>query len=115
MCQRLGARRYERAGFDVWLVFRLARGRAAAGDGVAVVIHDLSLAAAHADRIVVVDRGRTVASGTPEQVLVAPLLSAVYRHDIDIVAHPRTGQPLVLPHREPEPAPIPTPARSSLP
>ena len=25
MCQRLGARRYERAGFDVWLVFRLAR------------------------------------------------------------------------------------------
>jgi len=25
VCQRLGARRYERAGFDVWLVFRLAR------------------------------------------------------------------------------------------
>ena len=25
MCQRLGARSYERAGFDVWLVFRLAR------------------------------------------------------------------------------------------
>jgi drug/metabolite transporter (DMT)-like permease len=25
VCQRLGARSYERAGFDVWLVFRLAR------------------------------------------------------------------------------------------
>jgi drug/metabolite transporter (DMT)-like permease len=25
VCQRLGARRYEMAGFDVWLVFRLAR------------------------------------------------------------------------------------------
>jgi drug/metabolite transporter (DMT)-like permease len=25
VCQRFGARRYERAGFDVWLVFRLAR------------------------------------------------------------------------------------------
>jgi len=81
------------------LVFRLARERASTGTGVAVVIHDLGLAGAHADRIAVADCGSLVACGRPDDVLTADLLSTVYRHDIDVVAHPRTGAPLVLPHR----------------
>ena len=64
-----------------------------------VVLHDLGQAAAHADRVVVLAEGRVVADGPPGQVLDAELLSAVYRHPIEVIAHPRTGAVLVLPVR----------------
>ncbi|MFJ9697123.1 heme ABC transporter ATP-binding protein [Kitasatospora sp. NPDC101183] len=81
------------------LVLRIARERAAAGDGVVVVLHDLSLAAAHADRVVLLTGGATVADGPVAEVLRAPLLSEVYGHPVEVLAHPRTGVPLVLPER----------------
>ncbi|MFI5644529.1 heme ABC transporter ATP-binding protein [Kitasatospora sp. NPDC051705] len=81
------------------LVLRIARERAAAGDGVVVVLHDLSLAAAHADRVVLLANGATVADGPVAEVLRAPLLSEVYGHPVEVLAHPRTGVPLVLPER----------------
>ncbi len=81
------------------LVLGLARRRAAAGVAVVVVLHDLSLAAAHADRIVVLQGGQVVASGSPAEVCRADLLSAVYGHPLEVVAHPRTGVPLILPLR----------------
>ncbi|MEK2494707.1 heme ABC transporter ATP-binding protein [Kitasatospora purpeofusca] len=81
------------------LVLRLARTRAAAGDGVVVVLHDLSLAAAYADRVVLLADGATVADGPVAEVLRAPLLSEVYGHPVEVLPHPRTGVPLVLPER----------------
>ncbi|NKI42963.1 heme ABC transporter ATP-binding protein [Streptomyces physcomitrii] len=81
------------------LVLRIARERAAAGDAVVVVLHDLNLAAAHADRVAVLHRGRLAAEGSPGKVLRAPLLSQVYRQPVEVVPHPGTGTPLVLPLR----------------
>ncbi|MEV6973962.1 heme ABC transporter ATP-binding protein [Kitasatospora sp. NPDC093806] len=81
------------------LVLRLARARAAAGDGVVVVLHDLTLAAAYADRVVLLTGGATVAAGPVAEVLRAPLLSEVYGHPVEVLPHPRTGVPLVLPER----------------
>ncbi|MFJ2868651.1 heme ABC transporter ATP-binding protein [Kitasatospora sp. NPDC087314] len=81
------------------LVLRVARARAAAGDGVVVVLHDLSLAAAYADRVVLLTAGATVADGPVAEVLRAPLLSEVYGHPVEVLPHPRTGMPLVLPER----------------
>lgn len=78
------------------LVLRLARQRADAGDTVVVVLHDLALAAAHADRLVVLHGGRVVADGAPSEVMREDLLSEVYRHPIEVVSHPRTGKPLAL-------------------
>lgn len=46
--------------------------------GAAVVLHDLNLAARYCDRIMVLDHGRTVASGTPEEVLTPEILEPVY-------------------------------------
>lgn len=80
-------------------VLRVVRQRAAAGDAVAVVLHDLALAAAYADRVVVLAAGRVAATGPPAEVLTAGLLSEVWQHEIEVLPHPRTGAPIVLPVR----------------
>ncbi len=73
--------------------------RVRAGGGAAIVLHDLALAAEHADRVVVVAGGRIVADGPPVDVLTPDLLSATYHHPIDVHPHPVTGAPLPLPRR----------------
>jgi iron complex transport system ATP-binding protein len=80
-------------------VMSVARARARAGDAVVVVVHDLTLGAAYADRVVVLSHGSVAADGPPADVLTADLLSIVYDHDVEVLAHPRTGLPLVLPNR----------------
>ncbi len=81
-------------------VLSLARCRAEQGDAVAVVMHDLGLAAAHADRIVVLSHGQVRAQGAPRDVMTAELLSEVYECPIETLTHPRTGGVLVLPWRD---------------
>ncbi|GAA0461742.1 heme ABC transporter ATP-binding protein [Streptomyces sp. NPDC046215] len=82
------------------LVLRVCRARAAAGDAVVVVLHDLGLAGAHADRVAVLHEGRVAADGPPSQVFDAELLSRVYAHPVEVIDHPRTGDPLVIPRRD---------------
>lgn len=59
------------------------------GEGLAVllVVHDLSLAAAIADRVVVVSEGRTVASGEATAVLDQERLAAVWGADARLTEH----------------------------
>lgn len=71
----------------------------AAGRATVVVLHDLTLAAAYADTVVVLDAGRVVAHGAPREVLRPDLLSRVWRCPVEVVDHPVTGAPLVLPVR----------------
>ncbi|MCW2529133.1 MAG: hmuV [Pseudonocardiales bacterium] len=81
------------------LVFDVVRSLARAGSAVVVVVHDLGLAAAHCDRIALLGAGRLHACGSPAEVLTSAQLSRTYGHEIEIVAHPRTGLPIVLPRR----------------
>ncbi|MFJ8857157.1 heme ABC transporter ATP-binding protein [Streptomyces sp. NPDC102451] len=83
------------------LVLRICRERAAAGDAVVVVLHDLGLAAAYADRAVVLHGGRVAVAGPPAEVFTDTLLGEVYRQPVEVFPHPRTGVPLVVPHRAP--------------
>jgi ABC-type cobalamin/Fe3+-siderophores transport system ATPase subunit len=57
--------------------------RSLVGDGltVLVVVHDLALAAAIADTVVVVSAGRTVATGTPARVLTPERIGEVWGAD----------------------------------
>ncbi|MGW5111146.1 heme ABC transporter ATP-binding protein [Nocardia sp. NPDC004123] len=80
-------------------VLHLARERAAAGAAVVVVLHDLGVAAAYADRVAVLEAGRIAADGPPRQILTPELLSRVYQHPVDVFDHPVTGAQLVLPVR----------------
>ncbi|MFB6815310.1 heme ABC transporter ATP-binding protein [Streptomyces sp. NPDC056347] len=81
------------------LVLRICRERAAAGDAVVVVLHDLGLAAAYADRVAVLHGGRIAAAGPPSGVFTGELLGEVYRQPVEVFPHPRTGVPLVVPDR----------------
>lgn len=89
-------------------VLREARRHARGGGAVVVVLHDLALAAAWADRVLVLDGGRVAALGAPAEVLTADLLSRVYQHPVDVLPHPVTGGLLVLPRYAPTPTPTPT-------
>ncbi|MFH8885680.1 heme ABC transporter ATP-binding protein [Streptomyces californicus] len=82
------------------LVLRICRERAAAGDAVVVVLHDLGLAAAYADRAAVLHEGRIAELGPPETVFGGELLGEVYRQPVEVFPHPRTGKPLIVPVRQ---------------
>jgi iron complex transport system ATP-binding protein len=55
-----------------------ARAEAGAGAGALVVLHDLNLAAAFADRVVLLGAGRVAAAGPPREVFESARLTAVY-------------------------------------
>ena len=78
-------------------VLRIARELAREGRTVVVVLHDLSLAGAYADRVALLDRGRLRALGTPLEVLTEPLIAEVYGLDVEVLE--RDGRPLVVPRR----------------
>lgn len=80
-------------------VLRLARDRARQGAAVAIVLHDLNAALAYADTVTLLSRGRVVASGSPEEVVTAERIGEVYAQPVDVISHPVTGAPLVVPQR----------------
>lgn len=59
----------------------LLRSAANQGGGVILTIHDLTLAARIADRVVILDDGRVVADGTPQEALTPQILRDVYNID----------------------------------
>ncbi|WP_406295121.1 heme ABC transporter ATP-binding protein [Embleya sp. NBC_00888] len=80
-------------------VLRLARARARRGHAVVIVLHDLNLAAAYADRIALLAGGRLVACGPPDRVCTAPVLSDLYGHPVDVLRRPGSDELLILPSR----------------
>lgn len=54
------------------------RALAEEGKGVVLVLHDLALAMNHADRVVVLERGKVAADGAPQQALSTALLRQVW-------------------------------------
>lgn len=67
---------------------RLLRGLAADGLAVVLVAHDLALAAAVADTVVVMSGGRSVAAGPPHDVLDRERLAHVWNVDAALEAGP---------------------------
>ena len=78
------------------LAMRLLRRRADAGMGVLAVLHDLNLAAAYADRVVLMAASRVVASGSPTEVLRADLLERVFGIPMLVLPHPHHRHPMVI-------------------
>ncbi|MEO0943489.1 MAG: ATP-binding cassette domain-containing protein [Pseudomonadota bacterium] len=77
-------------------VLQKMRDLAEDGVGVLVVLHDLNLAAAFSDRIVLMRDGQITHAGTPVDVLRENVLSDVYETGI-FVEHASNGQVIIQP------------------
>ena len=62
-----------------------------------VVTHDINLASQFADNILLMKQGRTLHSGSPEEVLKPEILEEVFEVKVLVDAHPVTGGPRVTP------------------
>ncbi|WP_081710187.1 ABC transporter ATP-binding protein [Arthrobacter sp. 35W] len=70
---------------------------AARGTTVAIVLHDLNLAARYGDHLIAMKSGRIIAQGDPADVLDAALVQEVFGLESLVVADPVSGTPLVVP------------------
>jgi iron complex transport system ATP-binding protein len=77
-------------------VLSLAAGLARDGRTVIAVLHDLNLAALHADRIALMRDGELVACAQPWQALEPELLRHVFQTRVSVIPHPDTDRPLVV-------------------
>ena len=71
--------------------------RAESGLTLVAAMHDLTLAAQYAERMVLLDEGRIVADGLPREVLTPAALARHYGASIDVV--PVNGGIAVVPNR----------------
>lgn len=79
------------------VTLHLARDLARRGAAVVAVLHDLDAAAAYADRVILMDRGRVRQVGTVAEVCTARALTEVYGTPIEV--YPRDGRLRVAPAR----------------
>ena len=67
------------------------------GTTIAMVLHDLNMAARYADRLVAVHDGGVFARGLPEDVLTEETVQRVFGLTSRVIEDPVSGKPLVLP------------------
>lgn len=60
---------------------------------VVVSLHDLALACAHADQVLLLESGRLAAIGAPTEVLTQSTIRAAFAVETLLDAHPVTGRP----------------------
>jgi iron complex transport system ATP-binding protein len=75
---------------------QLMRELAAAGKAVAFSVHDLNQAAMAADDILLLERGRIVAGGSPAEVLTPAMIDRTYGTRVIVQTHPRGGVPHII-------------------
>ena len=68
------------------------------GTTTVAALHDLNLAAAFCEHVLVLADGHLAAAGHPREVLTPALLRQVYGVEADILEHPRTGRPVIAFH-----------------
>ena len=59
-------------------IMELVRSLHEAGKTVIMVLHDLSLALEYADHVILMDRGRIAAQGSPQEIISAGVLDEVF-------------------------------------
>ena len=67
------------------------------GTTVAIVLHDLNLAARYADHVIAMKGGRIVAEGTSADVVTEELVRDVFGLDSRVLPDPISGTPLIIP------------------
>ena len=81
-------------------LFELLHSLTAEGMAVIVVSHQLNLVARFANRVILLHRGRVVASGAPDEVMQAKMLEEVYEWPVVVTRDPAVGAPALVPLRK---------------
>ena len=68
-----------------------------AGTTVAIVLHDLNLAARYADHLIAMKDGRIVAEGPPSEVVTEATVADVFGLESRVIPDPVSGTPMVVP------------------
>jgi len=76
-------------------VLGLLTGLATEGTTVLAALHDLGLAAAYADHVIVLRAGRVVAAGPTAETLTPELIREVYGVRATVLRDPATGRPVL--------------------
>lgn len=77
-------------------VMTVAQDIARAGGTVIAIVHDINLACAYADRLILMDNGKIVASGTVWDVIRRDVLEETFGCPLEVITHPYLNCPLVL-------------------
>lgn len=64
---------------------------------IIAVLHDLNIATAYSDYIILMNNGRINTIGTPEKVLKGNVIKEVYGIDVNIISDPISGRPVIIP------------------
>jgi len=67
------------------------------GITIVMVLHDLSMAARYADRLIAMRSGRVIADGHPTDVVTAAMMETVFELECEVLSDARTGRPVVVP------------------
>jgi len=67
------------------------------GTTVAIVLHDLNLAARYADHVIAMKDGAVAALGSPQDVVTEDLVKDVFGLESRVIPDPVSGTPLILP------------------
>lgn len=83
-------------GYQMQMMDAVRRWQSESGLTAVAVLHDLNLAAQYCDRMMLMNRGRIVKIGTPDEVLNEELIAEVYGTKPIIMPHPVSNQPQIL-------------------
>lgn len=64
---------------------------------VIMVLHDLNQASLYSDKVCIIDKGRIVDHGTPDQVMTKEKIKSVFNVQVDIKHDDKTSKPMVIP------------------
>ncbi|TDG00434.1 ABC transporter ATP-binding protein [Paenibacillus piri] len=83
-------------GYQIQMMDWIRSWQKESGLTVIAVLHDLNLAAQYCGRLLILQEGRVVAAGTPEEVIAPGLLERVYGTQPIVMRHPVSGVPQIL-------------------
>lgn len=64
---------------------------------VLAVLHDLNLAAAFCDYLILMNHGKIHSSGAPAEILKKEIIKEIYGVEVDIIKAPGNGRPYLIP------------------
>lgn len=76
---------------------QLLKLQAEAQKTVVAVLHDLNLVTNYCDYVFVLNHGKLVKEGNPQDVFTSELIEQIYKVKVPTIQHPETGRPLIIP------------------